>query len=94
MRGRTKALLFGLGVGAAFGVVLAQRSMGLHRQALFSARPLRRLSALGWLSGHPSVEAVRLLRDYAAWEPSPMLRKRATGLIRRMEATLGEAQRV
>jgi len=94
MRGRTKALLFGLGLGAAVGVVLAQRAMGRHRQDLFSVRPLRRLSALGWLSGHPSVENVRLLRDYAAWEPSPVLKKRAAGLIRRMEATLGEAKRV
>ena len=94
MRGRTKALLFGIGVGAAVGVLLAQRSMGRHRQDLFSSRPLRRLSALGWLSGHPSVEAVRLLRDYAAWEPSPVLKKRAAAMIRRMEASLGEAQRV
>jgi hypothetical protein len=52
------------------------------------------LSALGWLSGHPSVEAVRLLRDYAAWEPSPVLQKRAMAMIRRMEATLGEAELV
>jgi hypothetical protein len=89
MRPRTKALLFGLGVGAALGVLVAQRSIGRHRRDLFSGRPLRRLSALGYLSGHPSVEAVRLLRDYLAWEQNPMLRRRGDMIIRRMEAKLG-----
>lgn len=89
MRPRTKALLFGLGVGAALGVLVAQRSIGRHRRDLFSGRPLRRLSALGYLSGHPSVEAVRLLRDYLAWEQNPMLRRRGEMIIRRMEAKLG-----
>jgi hypothetical protein len=62
MNTRVKYLLAGLGVGAAVGTILAQQSIGRHRRALFSARPLRRLSALGYLSRHPSVEAVRLLR--------------------------------
>jgi hypothetical protein len=88
MRPRTRALLFGVSLGAAVGVLLAQQSMGRHRQDLFSRRPLRRLSALGYLSGHPSVDTVRLLRDYVAWEQSPVLRKRAEGLIRRMETVL------
>lgn len=92
MRTRTKVLLLGFGLGAAIGVVLAQRSMGRHRMDLFSPRPLRRLSALGYLSGHPSVEAVRLLRDYLAWERSPVLRRRADTLVRRMEANLGETR--
>jgi len=85
---KTKAALIALGVGAVLGIVLAQYSMGRHRQALFSGRPLRRLSALGYLSGHPSVEAVRLLRDYLAWEEHPMLRRRAEAIVRRMEAKL------
>jgi hypothetical protein len=89
MRARTKALLFGLGVGATLGVMVAQRSIGRHRRDLFSGRPLRRLSALGYLSAHPSVEAVRLLRDYLAWEQNPMLRRRGDMIIRRMEAKLG-----
>ena len=50
---------------------------------------LRRLSALGYLSAHPSVETVRLLRDYTAWEQQPMLRRRAEAIARRMEAKLG-----
>ena len=86
---RIRFLLVGLGVGAAFGTLLAQHSMGRHRRDLFSARPLRRLSALGYLNGHPSVEAVRLLRDYLAWEQHPMLRRRAERIVRRMEAKLG-----
>ena len=75
-------------VGFAVGAALAQRSMGKWRTALFSARPLRRLAALGYLSGHPGVEAVQVLRDYLAWEEHPALRRRAEAIVRRMEATL------
>jgi hypothetical protein len=78
------ATLVGLVVGAA----LAQRSMGRSRSALFSARPLRRMAALGYLSGHPSVAAVRVLKDYLAWEEHPALRRRAESIVRRMEANL------
>ena len=85
---RIKAALLALALGAIVGLVLAQYSMGRHRQDLFSRRPLRRLSALGYLSGHPSVEAVRLLRDYLAWEEHPMLRRRAEAIVRRMETKL------
>lgn len=88
MGSKTKAALIALGLGAALGILLAQYSMGRYRQDLFSRRPLRRLSALGYLSGHPSVEAVRLLRDYLAWEEHPMLRRRAEAIVRRMEAKL------
>ncbi|HEY2824213.1 MAG TPA: hypothetical protein VGI83_01580 [Gemmatimonadales bacterium] len=89
MRARTKALAFGLGLGAVIGIMLAQQNMGRHRRDLFSPRPLRRLAALGYLNGHPSVESVRLLRDYLAWEPQPLLRRRAASIVRRMEARLG-----
>jgi hypothetical protein len=89
MGARLRILLVGVGVGAALGALLAQQSMGRHRRDLFSTRPLRRLSALGYLNGHPSVEAVRLLRDYLAWEQHPMLRRRAERIVRRMEAKLG-----
>ena len=89
MGAKLRALLLGMGVGAALGTLLAQHSMGRYRRDLFSTRPLRRLSALGYLNGHPSVEAVRLLRDYLAWEQHPMLRRRAERIVRRMEAKLG-----
>jgi hypothetical protein len=88
MRPKLKAALVAFGVGAAVGIVLAHYSMDRHRQDLFSRRPLRRLSALGYLSGHPSVETVRVLRDYLAWEEHPMLRRRAEAIVRRMEAKL------
>ncbi len=74
--------------GFLAGAVLAQRSMGRWRSALFSARPLRRLAALGYLSGHPGVEAVQVLRDYLDWEEHPALRRRAESIVRRMEAKL------
>ena len=79
------AALAGLVVGAA----LAQQSMGRWRAALFSPRPLRRLAALGYLSGHPGPEAVRVLRDYLQWEDHPALRRRAESVLRRMESKLG-----
>jgi hypothetical protein len=75
-------------VGFVAGAALAQRSMGRSRAALFSAKPLRRLAALGYLNGHPSVASVRVLRDYLAWEEHPALRRRAESLVRRMEANL------
>ena len=80
--------MLGAVVGTALGAMLAQHSMGRHQMDLFSARPLRRLSALGYLNGHPSVDAVRVLRDYLAWERHPMLRRRAERIVRRMEAKL------
>ena len=89
MRPKLKAVLLTFSLGAVLGSVLAQQSMGRHREDLFSGRPLRRLSALGYLSGHPSVETVRLLYDYLAWEAHPLLRSRADGIVRRMEAKLG-----
>ena len=86
---KVKALLIGLGVGATVGVVLAQQSIGRHRRDLFSDRPLRRLSALGYLNSSPSVDSVHLLRDYLTWETHPVLRRRAKAVVRRMEAKLG-----
>ena len=86
---KNRAAVLAFGIGAALGAVLAQHSMGRHRMDLFSGRPLRRLSALGYLSAHPSVDSVRLLRDYLAWEKHPMLRRRAQAVLRRMEAKLG-----
>lgn len=86
---RLKAALLGVGIGTALGTMLAQLSMGRHRQDLFSRHPLRRLSALGYLNGHPSVEGVRLLRDYLGWERHPILKRRAEQIARRMEGKLG-----
>ena len=86
---KTRALLIGLAAGTTAGALLAQHSMDRHRRQLFSGRPLRRLSALGYVNSHPSVEAVHLLQDYLAWERHPVLRRRAEAIARRMEAKLG-----
>jgi hypothetical protein len=75
--------------GVVVGALLAQRTMGRWKNSLFSARPLRRLAALGYLSGHPGPEAVRVLRDYLAWEEHPTLRRRAELIVNRMEQKLG-----
>jgi len=85
-----RGALFGVAaaVGFALGVVLAQRRMGQYRRSLFSSRPLDRLAALGFLSGHPGAETIRLLREYLAWETHPLLRRRAAAITRRMEARL------
>jgi hypothetical protein len=88
MKLRYKVLLAAAAMGLVVGVVFAQESISRYRRALFSSRPLKRLSALGYLSAHPSVDTVRLLRDYIAWERQPMLRRRAEAIARRMEAKL------
>ena len=88
MRRRGLWFVTATALGFFAGAVLAQRSMGKWRSALFSARPLRRLAALGYLSGHPGVEAVQVLRDYHAWEVHPALRRRAESIVRRMETQL------
>ncbi len=86
---KTRALLIGLAVGTTAGALLAQHSTARYRQQLFSAKPLRRLSALSYLKSHPSIDAVYLLQDYLAWERHPVLRRRAEAIVRRMEAKLG-----
>jgi hypothetical protein len=88
MKKRVAWFMGAMGVGVLVGALLAQRSMGRWRNSLFSARPLRRLAALGYLSGHPGPEAVRALRDYLAWEEHPALRRRAEAIMRRMESKL------
>jgi len=89
MRRRTWMFAGAVAAGFVVGAALAQRSMGRWRSSLFSARPLRRLAALGYLSGHPGPEAVRVLRDYLDWEEHPALCRRAEAIMRRMESKLG-----
>lgn len=88
MRSRTAVFAGGFVAGLTAGWMLIQQRLGRHRRHLFSPHPMRRLAALGFLAGQDGVETVRLLRDYLAWERQPMLRRRAEGIVRRMEATL------
>lgn len=87
---RTRGGVFAVAAcaGVVAGWFLAQERYIHHRRDLFHQRPLRRLAAMGYLAGQHGVEAVRLLRDYVAWEPQPMLRRRGERILRRLEASL------
>ena len=57
-----------------------------HQRNLFSPKALRRLAALGHMSRQPaSVDNIRVLRDFIAWEPRKLLRTRARAIVARME---------
>ncbi len=87
---RSRARVFGgfALVGMVAGWYFAQERLERHRQDLFSRHALQRMAALGFLAGQGTIETVRLLRDYVAWEPQPMLRRRGEALLRRMQAKL------
>ena len=74
--------------GAALGVLLLSRLQRTYRHDLFSKYPLRRLAALSYLRGRPTVNTARLLREYVAWEHSPILRQRGVRLMRYLEQKL------
>jgi hypothetical protein len=89
VRART-AVSFSLAVlgGLAAGWYLGAAHVERHKAALFSRNRFRRLAALSYVAGQASVENIRLLEDYLAWEPSPLLKRRAARMIRHMEAAL------
>jgi hypothetical protein len=74
--------------GAACGAVAWSRLERQYRRDLFSRYPLRRLAALSYLRGRPTVNTARLLREYVAWEHSPILRRRGVSMMRRLETKL------
>lgn len=85
-------IVLAVGATAALGLLVVKDQFSRHRRDLFSARPLRRIAALGYLAGRePSVESVQVLRDYLTWEPRPLIRRRAAQILARMERAL-EAQ--
>lgn len=88
MRSRGWLVTATAAMGVLVGWTVAQQRYLHHRRDLFSRRPLRRMAALGYLAGQHGVETVRLLRDYVAWEPQPLLRRRGERLLRRLEASL------
>ena len=74
---------------AALGVLLVRDQISRSRRDLFSPHPLRRLAALEYQGGCPaSVDTVLLLRDFLAWEPRPILKKRAASVLARLEDAL------
>ena len=74
--------------GFVLGVAVWSHQLHQNRSGLFSRWPLRRLAALGYLGGHPSVDTARLLRDYIAWERRPALRRRGEQVLRHVEQSL------
>jgi hypothetical protein len=78
-------------IGMAAGMLLWGSQMRKFRRELFSASPLRRLAALGYLRGSEKSEAALLLRDYVRWEQSPVLRRRGEKLLTRLERGLHRA---
>lgn len=84
----TRFLALGFVTGMAAGVLLWSGQQHTFKRGLFSRSPLRRLAALGYLSGRPSLETVRLLRDYVRWEPRAALRRRGERVLRRVELNL------
>lgn len=70
----------------ALAAVVVRDQITRHQRDLFSPRVLRRLAALGYMGREPaSVDNIRLLRDFIAWEPHRLLRKRARAIVARME---------
>lgn len=77
--------------GLAAGMLLATQQLHRNRRNLFSPRAYERLAALASLRGQPTVETLRLLRDYISWEQRPLLRRRGRHLLRRLEEHLDAA---
>ncbi len=70
----------------AIAALIIRDQIARHRRNLFSSGVVRRLAALSHMSRQPaSVDAIRLLRDFIAWEPRRMLRNRAKAIVARME---------
>lgn len=80
----TGGFLGGLLLGAAVWSTQIQRS----RRELFSKRPVKRIAALGYLSGKPGFDTVSILTDYIGWERIPALRRRGQRVLRRLQAHL------
>ena len=82
-------ILLSIGTVAAVGTLVVRDQMSRHQRNLFSPNALKRFAALGYVAGlAASVELVHLLRDFVAWEPSSLLRKRAAHILARMERQL------
>lgn len=87
----TGIILLTLGATAAVGALVVRDQIDRHQRDLFSAHPLKRFAALSYIAGlTASVELVRVLRDFIAWEPRAMLRRRAQQIMDRMERQLIE----
>jgi hypothetical protein len=70
----------------ALAALIIRNQISRHQRDLFSPRALQRLAALSHMRGAgATVDNIRLLRDFVAWEPRRLLRERARGILARME---------
>ena len=76
----------------ALAALIIRDQITRHRRDLFSPLALRRLAALGHVNKAPaSVDTIRMLRDFVAWEPRRLLRERALSIVSRMEEEVAHA---
>ncbi|MGH7602772.1 MAG: hypothetical protein ACRENK_02100 [Gemmatimonadaceae bacterium] len=88
MRERASYVAFGFLGGMAAGSFVWSRMQRQYRRNLFSKSPLRRVAALAYLRAQPSVNTATLLREYVAWEPRSVLRRRGVRMLKHLESTL------
>ena len=87
-RQRASFVAVGFVGGIAAGTLLWSRMQRQYRRNLFSKSALHRAAALGYLRARPTVGTAQLLREYVAWEPRSILRRRGVRMLRRLESTL------
>lgn len=70
----------------AIAALIIRDQITRHKRDLFSPHALLRLAALGHMGrSEASVDNIRLLGDFIAWEPRKTLRERARAIVERME---------
>ncbi len=74
--------------GVAAGTLFWSRMQRQYRRNLFSKSPLLRVAALGYLRARPTVNTATILREYVAWEPRSVLRRRGARMLKHLESTL------
>ena len=74
--------------GIAAGSLFWSRMQRHYRRNLFSQSPLLRVAALGYLRARPTINTATILREYVAWEPRSVLRRRGARMLRHIESTL------
>jgi hypothetical protein len=87
-RQRASFVAVGFLGGVAAGGLVWSRMQQNYRRNLFSRHALRRVAALGYLRARPTVNTAQLLREYVAWEPRSILRKRGVRMLKRLESAL------
>jgi hypothetical protein len=74
--------------GVAAGTLFWSRMQRHYRRNLCSKSPILRVAALGYLRARPTVNTATILREYVAWEPRSVLRRRGARMLKQLESTL------